>query len=153
VASLALRSRSSQDLWAVLPSVFWAAMLAGRSGAPLLLKRRHPRAVVIAGLACASAGTALLLANSGVVTTLAAGVLCGLGMAPVFPLVVAEYADRAGRAPVSGLLFSAAGLGGAAIPALVGYLSQATGSLRLGMSTLLVFLAVMLALRVAPSRS
>jgi fucose permease len=58
--------------------------------------------------------------------------------------VVASYADRTGGGSVSGLVFCAAGLGGAIIPPLVGYVSTASGSLRIGLATVLVLIATML---------
>jgi fucose permease len=44
------------------------------------------------------------------------------------------------------LLFAASGLGGAAIPPLVGVLANASGSLRFGLAALLVWLLAMIVL-------
>jgi beta-galactosidase len=130
VASLGARAASTRQLWSVLPAAFWAGILAGRAAAPGLLARMKPPGLVLAGLGGAFAGAALLLAQAGAAWTLAGTALCGLGLAPVFPLVVSQYADAEPAGAASGLIFSAAGLGGAAIPWMVGALSQATGSLR-----------------------
>jgi fucose permease len=65
-------------------------------------------------------------------------------LSPVFPLVVAQYARASAAGSASGIIFSAAGLGGAALPALVGLLSQHLASLRTGMSTVLLCIAAML---------
>jgi fucose permease len=73
---------------------------------------------------------------------LAGSSLSGFGMAPIFPVVVAAYADRAG-ASASGLVFSAAGLGGASVPWLVGFVSTASGSLRMGLVTVSALIVAM----------
>jgi fucose permease len=144
VALLTLRESSAQNLWAILPSVFWAGMLAGRMVAPALLAKVRPSGLVICGLLAAFAGAAFLIAGHGSYWSVAAGVLSGLGLAPVYPLVVAQYAELVAADSTSGLIFSAGGLGGAALPALVGFLSQRWGDLRTGLCLVLLCLAAMI---------
>lgn len=153
VASLAARSFRATTLWAILPSVFWMAMLAGRALAPRFLRSARPEVLAPAGLGCAFAAATLLLSADGAALVLAAGALCGFALAPVFPLTVSQYADRQPDSGGSGVLFSAAGLGGAAIPSLVGFLSQSSGSLRLGMSTVLAALGAALFFQILLGRS
>ncbi len=144
VASLALRSQATARFWAAAPSIFWAGMLAGRALAPTLLKRRTSAAVVLAGLAIAAAGVLVLVAAHEPALALAAGAICGMGLAPVYPLVVAQYAaaeDKA-RGP-SGVVFAAGGVGGAVGPLAIGYISQTSGSLRAGLAFALPAIAVM----------
>jgi MFS transporter, FHS family, glucose/mannose:H+ symporter len=144
VASLALRSQATARFWAAAPSIFWAGMLAGRAVAPTLLKRRTSAAVVFAGLAIAAAGVIALVAAREPVLALAAGAISGLGLAPVYPLVVAQYAaaeDQA-RGP-SGAVFAAGGVGGAVGPLAIGYVSQSSGSLRAGLAFALPAIASM----------
>jgi fucose permease len=143
VSTYATRS-AAERLWAVLPSVFWAAILAGRAVAPLLLHRIRPQLLAPAGLGLGFAGTCVLLGGSGATAMLAGSILTGLGLAPFFPVVVAEYTDLCGGA-VSGLVFSAPGLGGAALPPLVGALSSASGSLRIGLAAAAVCIPVLIA--------
>jgi fucose permease len=119
-------------LWAVLPSVFWFAILAGRALSPLILHRIPPRVLAPISLILALAGACTLLVG-GAAAMLLGTALAGFGFAPIYPVVVAEYADLS-RGAVSGLVFSAAGFGGAAIPPLVGAISTATHSLRLGLA-------------------
>jgi fucose permease len=147
VAMLTLRGGGAQKLWAVLPSAFWAGMLAGRVIAPALLSAIRSQVIVVAGMLTAFGAATYLIAAHASNWSVAAGALSGLGLAPVFPLVVARYAETLAAGSASGLVFSAAGLGGAALPALVGYLSQSTGSLRVGMSAVLLTLAAMLCLQ------
>jgi len=148
VALLTLRNPGRQSLWAVMPSAFWAGMLAGRSVTPALLAILRSRMIVIGGLLFAFAGAAYLIASSGSKWSIAAGALSGFGLAPVFPLVVAQYTEAVAVGSASGLIFSAAGLGGAALPALVGFLSQSSGSLRTGMSVVLFSLLAITCLQV-----
>jgi FHS family glucose/mannose:H+ symporter-like MFS transporter len=61
VALLTLRSLSTQSLWAILPSAFWAGMSIGRMVAPSLLDVLRSRVMIIAGLLLASAAAAYLM--------------------------------------------------------------------------------------------
>ena len=144
VASLALRSQVTARFWAVAPSVFWIGVLAGRAVTPGLLGKRTPRSLVLAGLATAALGAlALILARSPVLE-LAAGAVSGIGLAPIYPLVVAQYAAGQGNARHrSGAVFAAGGLGGAAGPLAAGYLSQSSGNLRIGLAVCLPAIAAM----------
>jgi len=147
VSSYATRMPSAQRMWAVLPSVFWGSILVGRFIAPAILRRIKSGALVPWSLGCAFGGAWVLLAGNGPAMLLAGSAVTGLGFAPIFPVVVASYADRTGGGSLSGLVFCAAGLGGAAIPPLVGFVSTASGSLRVGLATVLVLIATMLAVQ------
>jgi len=147
VSSYAMRNASGGGLWAVLPSVFWGSLLAGRLIAPAAVVRLKRYRFTMASLAIAFAGVVVLLMSRGSEGMLAASAISGFGLAPIFPSVVAQYADRAGSRDASGLVFSAAGLGGAAIPPLVGFVSTNRGSLRLGISLVLSLIAAMVYLQ------
>jgi fucose permease len=108
------------------------------------LNRLPARMLAPIGLGLAMLGAVALLSGAGAGAMLAGSIMAGFGMAPVFPVVVAEYADLSGGA-VSGFVFSAAGLGGAAIPALVGAVSTASGSLRIGLASAVVWIPAILA--------
>jgi MFS transporter, FHS family, glucose/mannose:H+ symporter len=141
VASLALRGAATARFWAAAPSIFWAGLLTGRALAAWLLRTRRAGGVVFGGLAVAAAGApALILAHSAALS-LAAAAICGIGLAPVYPLVVAQYAS--GERRTSGVVFAAGGLGGAVGPLTTGYVSQATGNLRAGLMFALPAIAAM----------
>jgi MFS transporter, FHS family, glucose/mannose:H+ symporter len=144
VSTYATRSVAGA-LWAILPSVFWFAILAGRALSPALLHRIPPRVLAPIGLSLGFIGGTILLAAGGAAAMLIGTALAGLGFAPIYPVVVAEYADLSAGA-VSGLVFSAAGFGGAAIPPLVGAISTATHSLRLGLMSAVLWIPVIIAL-------
>jgi MFS transporter, FHS family, glucose/mannose:H+ symporter len=146
VSAYAIRSPGVENLWAVLPSIFWGAILAGRLVAPNILHRVRPATLAPWCLAASLAGAVLLLAVSGPLAMLAGTAIAGLGFAPIFPVVVASYADRTGGGSLSGAVFCAASLGGAAIPPLVGLVSTASGSLRTGLAVILLFIVAMLRL-------
>jgi FHS family glucose/mannose:H+ symporter-like MFS transporter len=146
VSSYALRSPGAQRLWAVLPSVFWSAILAGRLLAPAILHRIRPAALAPWSLLFGLSGAVLLLAGLGPMTLLLGSAISGLGFAPIFPMVVASYADRTGGGSLSGLVFAAANLGGGTIPPLVGFVSSASGSLRVGLATVLALVVTMICL-------
>jgi fucose permease len=131
----------------VLPSVFWGSILLGRLVAPAILHRVKPEMLAPCGLGCAFGGASVLLAGNGPVALLAGSAITGFGLAPIFPVVVAAYADRTGGGSLSGLIFCAASLGGAVIPPLVGLVSTASGSLRVGLATVLALIATMLCLQ------
>jgi fucose permease len=150
VSAYAIRG-AEQRLWAVLPSVFWFAVLAGRALSPLILHRIPPRILAPSGLILALAGCCALLTADGAAAMLLGTFLAGFGFAPIYPVVVAEYADRSSGA-VSGLVFSAAGFGGAAIPPLVGAVSTATHSLRLGLASAIICIPAIAFLCVSASR-
>jgi fucose permease len=146
LSTYARRIPDAGGLWAVLPSIYWSGVLLGRVAAPSVLTFIPTRRLLLLSMSGALLGTGLLVAGQGPLAVAAATALAGLGMAPIFPLVVAQYADRTGGGAASGLLFAASGLGGAAIPPLVGVLANASGSLRFGLSALLVWLLAMIVL-------
>jgi fucose permease len=146
LSSYALRAEDTRGLWAVLPSIFWGAILLGRVASPPMLARLTSRGLALLGIAVALAGAALLVTGYGPIAIVGATALTGLGMSPVFPVVVAQYADRSGGNQAAGLIFSAAGLGGAVVPPLVGMLAASSGSLRVGLAVVLVWMAGMMGL-------
>jgi FHS family glucose/mannose:H+ symporter-like MFS transporter len=151
VSSYANRSANARQLWAVLPSVFWGSILLGRLVAPGILHRIRPATLAPWSLGVAIGGALLLVAGDGPMALLAGSSIAGLGFSPVFPVTVAAYADRAGGS-ASGLVFSAAGLGGATIPWLVGFVSTATGSLRMGLVTVLLLTFALFCLQIRQNR-
>ena len=142
--SRAARGFGGNTIWAATASVFWEAILAGRAITGAALRRFPLQPVLIWSTVLALVGSVVMVADGRPESLLPAGLVVGLGMAPVFPLVVSQYAG--GRAP--GVVFAMGGLGGALVPLLVGYVSSETHSLRLGMSLIPVALGVLLWLEV-----
>jgi len=146
LSSYASRNPSARGLWAALPSVFWTGILTGRLLAAFALQRFLPVGLLSACLVVAFGGVCVLLAAPYGWVILAAAALTGFAMAPIFPLAVAKYAESTKGEKAAGLIFSAGGLGGASVPALVGYVSEFSGSLRLAMAIAPVLIVTMLLL-------
>jgi fucose permease len=136
---------------AATQSTFWAALLMGRLLAPVWLRRVQPRTLILAGLLSGGAGVGLLLAACGYRSLLVGAVLAGLGLAPVNPTIVATFTTRLGSAAArwTGLVFASAGLGGAAVPWVVGAMSSHFTSLRIGFAAPLFSIGCMFCLELA----
>jgi len=138
----------------VAPSVFYGFILVGRGVAPLALRRTSQIFISVGGLLVATLGaTIIAFSNSPHLLYLGAGI-AGLGLAPQYPIYVTWLAMIFGEdAPwIGALFFGAAGLGGGALPWLVGIVSASTNSLRAGLYIPLVvsFLMIFLVLRARP---
>jgi len=140
----ALSARSS----AAAQSAFWGALLIGRLLAPVWLRRVAPRTLILAGLLSGGAGIGIFLAASGYRSLFLGALLAGFGLAPVNPTIVAAFTTRLGSlaARWTGPVFAAAGLGGAAIPWLVGAISSHSANLRMGFAAPLFCIGCMFCL-------
>lgn len=131
------------------PSLFWAALLAGRASVPIVVRRVPEAALLRASLMVAAAGIAALAVSRSAAALAAAVSLGGLGLAACFPLIVAHFTRELGRdAPrAAGAVFALASLGGASLPPMVGVVSEASGHLAAGLTVPLFGTLAMLALR------
>jgi len=137
------------------PSVYYGFLLLGRGVSPLIL-RRVPQVVISAGgLGLAAVGgTIIALTNTPHILYIGAA-LAGFGLAPQYPIYVTWLAAifKQDSPWIGSLFFAAAGIGGGAVPWLVGIVSSGTGSLRAGLyiPLLVTVLMIFLALRARPS--
>jgi MFS transporter, FHS family, glucose/mannose:H+ symporter len=111
---------------------FWLALLSGRLINAALLRRVRERRIYLVSLAIALGGLSLFLAARSSLEVLFAASVTGLGLAPLFPLILSFASDFLLACRNSGWVFSSAGLGGAAVPWLTGQVSAQFGSLRAG---------------------
>jgi FHS family glucose/mannose:H+ symporter-like MFS transporter len=126
------------------PSLFWAALLAGRGVAPLILRRVSERRLLAAGLILATAGISALLIADSAASLAVAVIVAGAGLSTIFPLTVAQFTrDSSRAAKAASPAFVLAGLGGAVVPPLVGLISRQTGSLTAGLFVALAGCLVM----------
>ena len=139
---------------AMAPTAFWAALVAGRALAPFVLRSHSEGAIYRFGLLTAFMGTVLLLMTHLVPFLLTGATVAGFGLAALFPITVAvlfrnlgEHSNRLG-----GFFFATGNLGGALIPFLVGVVSSQAHSLRTGLASTLVTMALMLAMSLVFSR-
>jgi fucose permease len=112
--------------------VYLLGIVSGRLAVPLALNRVRPETLLSASL---SFSLASILAFILVPGPGAKAVLCaayGLGVGPVFPLLMArgtrEFPDQSGA--VTGVLFAGVSLGGMVFPLAVGALAQNVGIAR-----------------------
>ncbi|HXN23234.1 MAG TPA: MFS transporter [Candidatus Dormibacteraeota bacterium] len=144
-------SHAPEAIWVLAPSFFWAALLLGRTAAPLVLRRISENGLLFIGLALAGVGDLILL-FAGNMRALAVGNgLAGLGCAAIYPILIAWLSHGFGaRARRTGtVMFSLANLGGATLPWTVGVISSRVGSLAAGLAIPLVSIVLMLALVVS----
>ena len=119
----------------IVPMFFWAGILAGRGISALLLARIKENSLVIVGLLLSAIGIACLLLAPSRAQLIFGVILAGLGFAGIYPVFIAWlskwYGERARR--LGGVMFSLAALGGATVPWTVGFVSQHSHSLRVGL--------------------
>lgn len=135
------------NTWALAPMFFFAGLLGGRGAAAAILLHWKEVTVAVGGLLLAATGESIFLAGHSPATLFGGAFLTGLGLASIFPILIAWlskwYGTRARK--VGGVLFAVAALGSALMPPLVGVVSRYSESLRIGLLVPLAGCAVMLA--------
>lgn len=136
----------SSNTWALAPMFFFAGLLGGRGAAAAILLHLKEATVAVTGLLLAATGESIFLAGRSPVTLFGGAFLAGLGLASIFPILIAWlskwYGTRARK--VGGVMFALAALGSALVPPLVGVVSRYAGSLRIGLLVPLTGCVVML---------
>lgn len=124
--------RSATSLW--IGSGFWAALLASRALAPLLLRRVSEAGLYGAGILLAGGGLLGLLLSGSQAGVAVSAIAAGAGLAPLFPLTISFLADltAATRSRNTGWVFAVGGSGGAALPWLTGQLAGGAEGLSAG---------------------
>lgn len=146
-------TRTSVILAAAAASVYWGGFLLSRGlSAWLLLRMRSSRMLQISLPAAFSAAT-LLVASKSPALLLAATLLLGAALAPIFPVALAAFFDRARHSSDSRFVLALSGFGGSVFPWLVGCISSHAQSLRAGLlagpAVLLAMMAMLPLLGVA----
>ena len=137
---------TSVALAAAASSIFWGGFLVSRALAPLVLLRVQPARLLLACMLTAIAASAAMVAVRSAVPLLSAILLLGLALAPVFPVALSGFFDRARRSSDSRFVMALSAFGGAVFPWLAGAISTHSGSLRIGLLTLPVTLLLMTAM-------
>ena len=127
---------SSPTLAVMTPSFFFAALMIGRWGAPLVLRRRDEIRTVRTGLAVACVGIAGLALSRSLLLVVSSVSIAGLGLATVYPITISILSREFGplAASVGSVMFTVANFGGAIVPWMVGYFSHRFNSLRVGLT-------------------
>ena len=138
----------ASNTFTLAPMFFFGGLLGGRGAAAAILLRLKEGTVAMGGLLIASAGEVLFLTAHSQVTLFAGAFLGGLGLSSLYPILVAWltkwFGSRARK--VGGAMFASAAIGSATLPWLVGQVSRAASSLRIGLIVPLAGCAVMLAI-------
>jgi FHS family glucose/mannose:H+ symporter-like MFS transporter len=143
LATYAMRSSGSgAALAAASSSLYWCGFLASRGVFSWLLLRMDARRVLRAAVLVALGAAALLVVVPGAAERGLAMLALGAALAPVFPLLLSRFFARAKNASDSRWVLAVCGFGGSVTPWLTGYISGATGSLRMGLLTVPAELAV-----------
>ena len=137
--------------WAVAATVFWSAISIGRLTTPFVLVRVGERRALVGGLAFAMLGASALVVAPVPWMAFLAVLVAGLGLAPVFPITFGALTREVAptRPHLVGPLYACTGVGSALLPWLVGGVSTATGSLRLGLLVPVAGITGLLALSLA----
>ena len=100
------------------------------------------------GITIALLGVALLMASRSIPAVRVSACLIGLGLAAIYPITIAVLSNTFGSDAnrLGSVMFALAGVGAACVPWMVGSLSTALASLRLGLTVPLAGCAVMLLL-------
>ena len=126
-------------LWA---GGFWATFTIGRVLAGLYAHRIRLHTLMVGALTLALIGAILFWWNPLEWVSVAGVFIVGFAMAPVFPGLVSSTSQRVSPRHAGntiGIQISAAGLGGALLPSLAGYLAE-----RISLETIPVMLSVSL---------
>jgi fucose permease len=121
-----------------LASAFWASLMAGRVLGGALTTRLPAVTILKACLLMVPIGGTMLWASQGAIASLGSLVVLGVGLAPVYPLLMSETPRRVGTGPARhavGFQVAAAYLGAAVLPGAAGALAQ-----RFGLETIGPFL-------------
>lgn len=104
-------------------ALYYGGITLGRILAGFISYILSNRQMVLAGIAIASGGAALLLLNAGSITVMLAFILLGLGFAPLFPAMIHETPRRFGKdqaQTIIGYQMASSYFGVAVFPPLLG---------------------------------
>lgn len=147
VASYAKRLNPTTGVdWITTPSYFWAALLLGRAVAPALLRILPEKSFAVGSLMISFVGACVLVWAPSSLTVKLSVLLVGVGLAVIYPILVAWLSESLGSAArrIGSVLFALAGLGGATLPWIVGLASAYWRTLRAGLVVPLVAILVMI---------
>ncbi len=138
-------------------AIYWTGFLLSRALSPVLLLRIQPARMLQIALITAFGAATLLVVSTSLSMLGVAILLLGMALAPIFPVALAAFFDRARHSSDSRFVLAVSGFGGSVFPGLVGSISSYSGSLRTGLiagpATLIVMLAILPMLNVSPSES
>jgi len=139
----------------IAPSVYYGALLIGRGIASFAFRHFSTIFISIGGLSMAALGGSIIAFSHSPQTLYLGSAIAGFGLAPQYPIFVTWVAAIFGQDSTwfGAFFFGAAGIGGGALPWLVGIVSAKTSSLRAGLFLPLAvtFFMIYLVLRARPT--
>ena len=139
--------RVSLQLSSAVVSVFLVGMISGRLFTARMAGRLPPRRIAQIGLLLAMSGLGVFLVVPSIPVKVLAILIYGLGVAPVFPLLMAcgtsAAPDQTG--PATGVLYAFVSLGSMVFPLVLGALASAVGIRRSYACIELVLLGLLIA--------
>jgi fucose permease len=133
-------------LAAVATSFYWGGFLASRGVSSAVLLRVKSSTVFRAAIVLALCASLWLAVASNVMGDKASMLLLGVGLAPIYPLLIAEFMERSRHISEARWILATAGFGGSVTPWLAGWISSRTGSLRMGLLTIPASIVLIVAL-------
>ncbi|HEU5351501.1 MAG TPA: MFS transporter [Terracidiphilus sp.] len=133
-------------LAAAATSIYWIGFLASRGVCSAVLLRARTRIVFLFAVGLALVASLMLAVEPSPAGNQAAMFMLGVGLAPIYPLLIAEFLARANHTSEARWVMATAGFGGSVTPWLAGWISSRTGSLRMGMLTIPASIALMVVL-------
>ncbi|MGB8030087.1 MAG: MFS transporter [Terracidiphilus sp.] len=148
ISTYVLRTvHTTVELAAAAAAIYWAGFLAVRGLSPLVLSHVSSWRLLRISLLWVLGAAVLLVASASPLLLVVAIVLAGAAIAPIFPVALAAFFDRARHSSDTRFILALSGFGGAFFSWLVGALSARTGSLREGLlvapATLLAMFALL----------
>lgn len=140
----------SLRLSSAIVSIYLIGVIAGRLSASRLIRHFPSKNVMGAGLGLGFVSLIVFIFVPVVPIKVVFACLYGLGIAPVFPLVMAKGAEEYPRQPgaVTGVLFACMSLGGMVFPLLLGVLATHFGIERSYLFNLTIVAAIFVGLMV-----
>lgn len=128
-------------------ALYWAAVTVGRLAASAIALRITNKQLLLGSAVVTVVGLIALASSQGVGLAVVALIVLGLGLAPIYPTIVAVMAHAYPHrfATLAGLLGAAGALGGALFPWLGGAVAQIwdpRAAIWLGMAIAVAFLAL-----------
>ena len=118
---------------AAATSLYWTGFLLLRLVTPLLLRRLTPVQLLQASLGAGMLALLILISAQNALLLLTAVLLLGCTFAPINPLALALFLDRARQSSDSRFVLSLSGFGGAVLPWMIGQIAACSHSLRTGL--------------------
>jgi MFS transporter, FHS family, glucose/mannose:H+ symporter len=133
-------------------SLYWWGFLASRGLSTVLLLRVSASRLLGCSMIAALLAALVLIGFPGMAGHIAAMVVLGVALAPIFPLLLASFFASARQSSDSRWILAVCGFGGSVLPSLTGLISARSGSLRVGLVTLPVALLLMILLQPLASK-